>query len=307
VILPGRSTAQAAAYAAAPTVTILERSAAATAVRDTALGLVGAHFWTDAAKTVNLQGAPYVTSNRKAAVITQEVDNVLHVAVADPTQANGGAIEIEIARAAGAAIATSPGVTVTRLAPTIRLAIDVAAAAGKSFGASFRLLRTKTLRPVADATLRDGSYGAINYGTAATMTVKNDGAGYARQALARFDLASVDGTIGAATLKLAPRSRGQATAMTHNLLQVADGWSETGVTWNSRPADIAALGAWTVPAVDGYATLDVTSAAAAAQGSGKSLSVRIEAAANYGANGWVEYATRENGSEPLPALVVDYY
>ncbi|GGY02639.1 DNRLRE domain-containing protein [Massilia dura] len=307
VILPGRSAAQAAAYAAAPGVTILERSATATAVRDTALGLVGAHFWTDADKTVQVDGAPYLTSNRKAAVITQEADNVLQVAVADPTQANTGTIVIEVARAAGAVIASSAGVTVSQLKPTIRLTVDVDAAAGKSFGASFRLLRTKTLRPVADATLRDGTYGATNYGSAATMTVKNDAPGYARQALARFDLASIDGTIGAATLKLAPRFVGQGTAMTHNVLQVADTWAETGVAWNSRPADIATLGTWTVPAVNTYATLDVTSAATAAQSGDKLLSVRVEAAANYGANGWVEYPTRENGTAPLPALVVDYY
>ncbi|QBE61783.1 polysaccharide lyase family 8 super-sandwich domain-containing protein [Pseudoduganella lutea] len=307
VILPGRSAAQAAAYAAAPAVTILERSATATAVRDTALGLVGAHFWTDASKTVNVDGAPYVTSNRKAAVLTKEADNVLQVAVADPTQANTGTITVEIARAAGAAIATSPGVTVNQLKPTIRLTVDVRAAAGKSFHASFSVLRTKTLRPVADATLRDGSYGATNYGGTATVVVKNDGVGYARQALARFDLSSIDGTIGAATLKLAPRFVGQASAMTHNVLQVADAWSETGVTWNTRPADIATLGTWTVPAINSYATLDVTSAAAAALAGGKRLSVRVEAAAYYGANGWVEYSSRENGTAPLPALVVDYY
>ncbi len=307
VILPGRSAAQAAAYAAAPTVTVLERSAGATAVRDTALGLVGANFWQDAVKTVSVGGAPWLTSNRKAAVLTQEADNVLQVAVADPTQANTGTISLEIARAAGATIAASSGVTVTQLSPTIKLTVDVKAAAGKSFTASFRLMRQAVLRPAADATVRDGSYATVNYGGTATMAVKQDGAGYARQGLVRFDLSSLGGTIGAATLQLAPRFLGQTSAMTHNIYQVADSWSETAVTWNTRPADTALLGSWSVPALNTYATLGVTAAARSAYESDRLLSFRIEAATNYGANGWVEYSTRENGTAPLPALVVDYY
>jgi hyaluronate lyase len=288
-------------------VQVLELSRAATAVRDSALGLVGAHFWDDAAKTVYLDGAAYLTCNRKAAVLTQEQDHVLQVAVADPTQANTGTINIEIARTAGALVAASSGVTVTQLKPTIKLTVNVNGAAGKSFTASFKLMRRSTLAASADAYMRDGTYAGTNYGAAATLVVKNDAASYARQALARFDLTPISGVITAATLKLAPRLAGQGTAMTHNIVQVADGWSEAGVNWSTRPADLATLGSWTVPAVNSYASLDVTTAADNAFRTDKLLSVRVEAAANYGANGWVEYGAREGGAATAPALLVDHY
>jgi hyaluronate lyase len=305
VILPNRTAAQAAAFAAAPTVAILERSTAAIAVRDTALGLVGADFWADASKTIYVDASPYLSSDRKAAVLTRETGNVLDVAVADPTQANTGTINLEIARSAAALISASSGVTVTQLSPTIKLSVNVGAAGGKSFNASLQLHNRVTLGSAADAYVRDGSYAAVNYGAAATMVVKNDASGHARQALARFDLSSI--TITAATLKLAPRLLGQASSMTHNIYRTANAWPEGSVSWNSKPAGAGLLGSWSVPALNQYATLDVTAAATAAYGSDRLLSISVEAASNYGANGWVEYSSRENGTAPLPALEVSYH
>jgi hyaluronate lyase len=139
VILPGRSAAQAAAFAAAPTIAVLERSAAVTAVRDTALGLVGATFWADGGGAVRVDGVPYVASDRKAAVIVQEADGLLSVAVADPTQAGMAPVTIDIGRAAGSLVSSSPGIAIVRLQPTVRLTVDVKGAAGRSFNAGFRL------------------------------------------------------------------------------------------------------------------------------------------------------------------------
>lgn len=307
VILPKRTAAQAAAYASAPTVAILARSSTVSAARDNGLGLVGANFWSDASTSLAMDGATYLTSNKKAAVITQETGNVLQVSVADPTQLNTGSISLEIARNAGALVSASSEVTVTQLSPTIKLSINVNGSAGKSFTASFRLMRTVSLPSVADAYVRDGTYAATNYGATPTMVIKNDTAGYARQALVRFDLSSISGTITAAKLKLAPRIVGQTTAMTHNIYQVGNGWTESGVNWNNRPADMQALGSWAVPAINTYATLDVTSATVNAAAVDKLLSLRVAGAANYGANGWVEYASKEYATTPRPALDVTYY
>jgi hyaluronate lyase len=307
VILPNRSTAQAAAYAASPTVAVLERSTAAIAVRDTALGLVGADFWADASKTVNMDGAAYLTSDKKAAVLTQEADGVLKISVADPTQANTGTINIEIARKAGVAVAVDSGVTVTQLSPTIKLAVNVNGSAGKSYTASFKLIRTASLGSSADAYVRDGTYAATNYGSTATMVIKNDATSYARQGYVKFDLSSLGGsTITGATLKLGARALGQTTAMSNNIYLVADGWTESGITWNARPAEMSLLGSWTVPALNTYATLDVTSSVSSAFSGDKVVSFRIDGAANYGANGWVEYATKEN-TTVKPVLEVSYY
>ncbi|QNM98794.1 polysaccharide lyase 8 family protein [Chitinimonas koreensis] len=309
VILPGRSAAQTAAFAANPTVEILERSSAATAARETALGLVGANFWQNAAKTVNVGGTAYLSSDRKASVLTRESGNDLAVSVADPTQTQTGAINIEINRAAVAAVAADAGVTVQQLSPTIKLAVDVAGSAGKSYVARFKYGSTASLGAVADAYVRDGTYANTNYGQTATLTIKNDGVGYARRAFLKFDLGAIAGTIVSARLVLAPSSVGQTTAMTHNAyLASSDSWGETTLSWNNAPAVGSLLGSWSVPAVGSTAQIDVTNQAAAALAGDKLLSIRVEAAANYGANGWVEYAARENGvTTAQPKLVVTYY
>lgn len=309
VILPNRTAAATAAFAAAPGLTVLERSSSATAVRDTNLGLTGINFWNDSSKTVMADGAAFVTSNLRAAVLTQERDGVLDVSVSDPTQINTGSIIIEINRVASTVLDASPGVTILQLTPTIKLSVAVGGTAGAPFSASFRVLRTLTLNAVADAYVRDGSYANNNFGLATTMMAKSSTVGYSRQNYTMFDLSGINGTVVSAQFRLSPNSVGQTSAMTHDVYQISDNtWTETALTWNNRPANGSKLGSWLVPSAGNYAALDVSAAVSAALGSiDKRLTLHVEAAQNYGSTGWADYSTREGKSTQRPQLVVSYY
>jgi hyaluronate lyase len=187
------------------------------------------------------------------------------------------------------------------------MTIAVNGSAGASYHARFTLDSTVTLSPVADAFVRDGTYAATNYGTAALLTVKEDAAGYRRRSVLKFDLASLDGTLVSAKLRLTPTSVGTAAGIGHRLYQLAgDSWSETGVTWNGLPGNGALLGSWTVPAAGTVVEMDVTAAATAALAGSKVLALAVDAAANYGSAGSVDYASREHGNAALrPVLVLD--
>jgi hyaluronate lyase len=165
-----------------------------------------------------------------------------------------------------------------------------------------------TLYSAADAFVRDGTYATTNYGATTYVTVKNDAAGYVRKGLFKFNLASVPGTIDSATLKLTATSVG-TSGISHNLYQTTtDGWTETGVTWNTRPANGSLLASYAVPALNTAVQLDVTSAATGVMSGTKLLSLGVEAAANYGSNGSVDYASKENANTGYrPALVVTYH
>ncbi len=110
----------------------------------------------------------------------------------------------------------------------------------------------------ADSYVRDGSSAPTNFGTATTLLVKNTGtanSGFNRWIYLRFDLSSITGTVSVAKLRLFGRvdntaSESHATA----LFSVANTtWSETGITWNNKPATGSTA----------LSTTNVTSAAAA--------------------------------------------
>jgi hyaluronate lyase len=128
VLLPGRNAAAMAAYAAEPGVRIVENSAQAHAVSKPALGLRAVNFWTDNKTTSN-----GITCDRIASVLVIESGGTIRIAVADPTQANGGAIHVEIDGAAAGVIEKDDAIAIGQLSPTIRLTVNVANARGRSF------------------------------------------------------------------------------------------------------------------------------------------------------------------------------
>lgn len=127
VLLPGKNAAAVAAYAAAPGVRIVENSAQAHAVSKPALGLRAVNFWTDNKKT-----SDGITSDRIASVLVIEAGGAIQVAVADPTQANAGAIHIEIDRAAAGVTEKDDAISIDQLSPVLRLSVNVANARGRS-------------------------------------------------------------------------------------------------------------------------------------------------------------------------------
>ena len=131
VLLPGIGADATAAYAAAPPIQIAQNDAAAQAVTHAGLGIQAVNFWTPASQPV-----AGVRSDSIASVIVHQVGGLLNIAVADPTQANNGAIHIEVAASAGTVISQDDGVSVDQMAPLIRLTVDVRGSHGKSFRVS---------------------------------------------------------------------------------------------------------------------------------------------------------------------------
>ncbi len=139
VLLPNRSVAEVAEFAAAPAVTVLENSPAIQAARHATLGITAANFWNDGVAAVG-----GITVDRKASVAVQnDGGGFLDVAVSDPTQANTGTITVELDSATIATVSADAGITVAQLAPTLRLTIEVNGARGKSFRARFATGQTK--------------------------------------------------------------------------------------------------------------------------------------------------------------------
>ncbi|RWA53395.1 hypothetical protein AU476_13680 [Cupriavidus sp. UYMSc13B] len=99
--------------------------------------VVGANFWSTTGGTVNIGGQGYLTSSTKASVTVAETASNLSLAVSDPTEAGTGTVTIEINRSAGSVGAKDSAVTVVQLNPTIKLAIDVSVAHGRSIAANF--------------------------------------------------------------------------------------------------------------------------------------------------------------------------
>lgn len=132
VLLPGYSAAQVSEYATRPQVEVLANSDRIHAVRANPLGLTAANFWADERATIGT-----ITVDKMASVLVQTKGAFLDIAVSDPTQVNPTIISIELDSSAQELVSADPGVVVDRLAPTIRLSVNVAGAAGRTFHARF--------------------------------------------------------------------------------------------------------------------------------------------------------------------------
>lgn len=132
VLLPNLNEAQTASYAANPTVEIVAQNDDVHAVYDSALNTLGANFWKDESKTVSKDGSPLLTSDKKASVTMSESNGELHIGVSDPTRLQAGEIHLEIHKPAGAVLSLDPSITVTELAPTIKLTVRTPSTYGVS-------------------------------------------------------------------------------------------------------------------------------------------------------------------------------
>ena len=63
----------------------------------------------DAVETVQVNGTDYLTSNKKSSVTIVESEDEPQIGISDPTQANGGTIEVEIHRATTGALSPTRG------------------------------------------------------------------------------------------------------------------------------------------------------------------------------------------------------
>jgi hypothetical protein len=159
---------------------------------------------------------------------------------------------------------------------------------------------TQTVSAEADTYVReDGA--TSNFGTVTTANVKSD-SGKARRMLVRFTLPTVPHNcdVTAATLRLFQTASN--TPHTINVYRADAAWSETVVTWNTRPgtAGTAVSGAAASGAVSWTVTAHVQ-----AFYSGSNTGFYLLDAQEGAINGQQAYATRENASNH-PALDVTF-
>ena len=159
------------------------------------------------------------------------------------------------------------------------------------------------LYPVADTYVRDGSYATKNFDREA-LVVKNSTSSYTRESFVRFNLSNVSGSVDRAVLRLYPVSVAGAGHVNAVALVDQHSWSETTLTWNSRPSSGGMLASWT-PVEGKPVEVDVTDAVRKALSSGKQLSLRIYAPSKGGGQDIAHYGSKEdNNTSRRPALVL---
>jgi hypothetical protein len=124
--------------------------------------------------------------------------------------------------------------------------------------------------PTADAYVRDGTSAALNFGTATTLEVKTGSAGANRDSYFKFDLASLSDFSKLAKLRVYA-SLSTSGSVTMSACPVSStSWTETGITWNTKPALGSALGSVAVTSTaKAWYELDVTKAVRDARAGGK--------------------------------------
>ena len=116
----------------------------------------------------------------------------------------------------------------------------------------------ETLFSVADAFVRGGTYSDDNYGSEATLEIKDHADKYDRQAYLRFDLLAVSGPISSAILRLKLISGVGSDSHTAYFVS-DDSWGESTLTYGNKPAGSTALDSATLPpAIGSWLELDVT-------------------------------------------------
>ncbi|KRF43737.1 OmpL47-type beta-barrel domain-containing protein [Paenibacillus sp. Soil787] len=145
----------------------------------------------------------------------------------------------------------------------------------------------------ADASVRGGTSAKINYGADATMTSKLSTADFTREAYLKFDLSGYAGTkVDSATVRLYAASVGANVGNTEADYVADDSWTESGVTWNTKPTSSAILATWPKPKAAGFIQFDVTNQlnAELAQSGDKKLSIRMQSLLS---GDGVDYSTKE--------------
>jgi len=181
---------------------------------------------------------------------------------------------------------------------TIRVAVaakDPASGSNAVWLDCFEVLNGGIL-PSADAMVRNGVHANTNFGAAATFDVKLDSTDFQREAFIKFPVTGY-ASASKATLFLVPTFNGTDTAVTYNVeLVTNDAWTETGITWNNKPAGSGTvLGTFTGASLSTFTpvTLDLTNEVKAQAAADGTLSLRIRST-NTGIAKWVNFGSREN-------------
>lgn len=155
-----------------------------------------------------------------------------------------------------------------------------------------------TVTAAHDAYVRGGTYANANYGSDATLQVKEDsGSDYDRMSFLQFDLTGYSSSISLANLVLPVVSGGPDLAgMTLEVrLVTSDSWTESTLTWNTKPATSTVLATinGSSMVVGGAVTVDLTSVVNDAIAGDKTLSIALVAVNAGGSQRFVNFGSSE--------------
>ena len=142
VVLPGRSAAQTAAFAAAPAIAVLANTPAVSAACDATSGAIAAIAWAPLRPALQVGGRDWLTTDAGLALVARHRADTLALSLADPSRRLAGTVHVELGEAVASTLEADPRITVERTAPTLRLAIRPDGLAGASIQARFRLRRS---------------------------------------------------------------------------------------------------------------------------------------------------------------------
>jgi hypothetical protein len=161
------------------------------------------------------------------------------------------------------------------------------------------------LRPevrISDVTVRGGQFADRNFGIASRLVVKNSIPDYSWDSYLRFDLSGVKDRVASATVRLVPVRVGHPLENAAALVP-DHRWSETALTWNTRPPSGPEFARWTVE--EGKPVeFDVTPLVQAALSGDRLLSLRIYAPERKRGSHYVEYGSRRSEAASRPQLLI---
>ena len=157
------------------------------------------------------------------------------------------------------------------------------------------------LTPVADATVRGGTSAGNNFGTATTLTVRQDSsANNIQQAYLKWDLSGVSGRISQARIVLTPVSVGTNNIEQGVMVTASNNWTENGINFNNQPNGVERFVTW-IPSTNGTVSFDVTPQVLDAMQNDKQLSLELFSVSTNS----VDYASRENSNAGArPQLII---
>lgn len=279
------------------TINIVRNDSTAQAVADESAGVTGANFWQPGT-------AAGISASAASCVLLREDAEFLELSLSDPTQANSGDLIIELDRPAAGLLHADTSVTIEQLTPTLRLRASMANASGRSLRARFFLrphaFEARDIPAVADAFAYDAQPNT-SYGSGPSLTTKLlSNSGFTRFAFLRFDLSELENPPVSASIQLHPTlAQGPAIHGLHPL--VPGNWTETDLTWNTRPQPSGPPLALWVPAVGSPTRVDLTSILAASPQPG--LIEFALAPQTRVQDGFVNYASRENATRELRPVI----
>lgn len=148
---------------------------------------------------------------------------------------------------------------------------------------------------VADAHVNAGTYANTNYGSDNRLLVKKASADGTREAYLAFDLTGVEGRVVSASLHFYARVEDAGgTEADVDVHGVTGAWSESTVTWNTKPATGSRLGSVHVDSERRWRAVDVTPHVLRELGAGRrrvSVALRQDPPSGSGLSVWI--ASRE--------------